>query len=110
MKIFFLLTGFLLLRTAAFSVDASAAAPLPSSDYHISSGDMIEFKIYNQADMTTLQRVTATGEIRLPLIGTVNLADFTVRKAESMLEQRYRDEGFFVAPQVILSVQQYGDR
>jgi polysaccharide export outer membrane protein len=57
-----------------------------------------------------VQRVTANGEIRLPLVGTVKVADMTLRDAERVLEGLYKGGGYFVSPQVILSIQQYDDR
>lgn len=89
--------------------DAGATAP-PPKDYQIAIRDTIEFQMYNQLDMTMVQRVTSNGEIRLPLVGTVKIAEMTLRDAERKLENLFRDGGFFVKPQVILSVQQYDDR
>lgn len=106
---------FLLLSTGALSLFAKGAATMPAGgdlrpDYRIASSDTIDFQVYNQPDMTTVQRVTSTGEVRLPLIGTVKVAGTTLREAESLLEGLYRNDGYFVEPQVILSVQKYGDR
>src|SRR4051812_27873604 len=69
------------------------------SDYRITARDTIEFQVYNQADMTSVQRVTSTGEVRLPLIGTVKIAGSTLRQAELLLEALYRSDGYFVEPQ-----------
>jgi len=80
------------------------------TDYRISVRDTVQFQIYNQIDMTMVERVSGSGEIRLPLVGTVKIAGMTLRGAELSLEKLYRDGGFFVNPQVILSVQLYGDR
>jgi len=79
-------------------------------DYKISVRDTVQFQIYNQIDMTMVERVSGSGEIRLPLVGTVKIAGMTLRDAEESLEKLYRDRGFFINPQVILSIQLYGDR
>ncbi len=124
MKITRRLPGLLLLCTALrlgaetpAAPVAAPAAPVPAvaavnvnADYRITARDTVQFSIYNQLDMTTVQRITSTGEIRLPLIGTVKLAELTLREAELLLESLYRSGGFFVDPQAILSVQKYGDR
>jgi polysaccharide export outer membrane protein len=130
MKFLHLISAFLILGNAALFADAGAtatgtpgtvspatdsptsdsAAMAPNADYQIAIRDTIQFQVYNQPDMTTIQRISANGEIRLPLIGTVKMAQLTLRDAEHLLEKCYRDEGFFINPQVILSVQQYGDR
>lgn len=78
-----------------------------SGDYRIAARDTIDFQVHSQPDTVTRQRVTANGELQLPFIGTVNVAGRTVREAEKFLEAQLRDGGFFVAPQVILSVEHY---
>ena len=85
---------------------ASAATP----DYRISPRDLVQFQVFNQPDMTTSQRVSANGELRLPLLGTYAIAGRTLREAEEQLEKLYQSGGFFVSPQVILSVEEYGER
>ncbi len=85
---------------------ASTASP----DYRISARDLVQFQVFNQPDMTTAQRVSANGELRLPLLGTYAIAGRTLREAEDQLEKLYQSGGFFVAPQVILTVEEYGER
>jgi Periplasmic protein involved in polysaccharide export len=85
---------------------ASTASP----DYRISPRDLVQFQVFNQPDMTIAQRVSANGELRLPLLGTYAIAGRTLREAEDELEKLYRSRGFFVSPQVILSVEEYGER
>jgi polysaccharide biosynthesis/export protein len=89
---------------------APASARAANEDYRIAPRDYIQFQIHSQPDTTTHQRVTANGELQLPLLGTIKLAGLTVREAEIMLKERYREGGFFVSPQVILSVEQYRER
>ena len=65
------LSCYLLICTAVFSAEPDTTEAIPGSDYKIAVRDSIQFQIYNQVDVTTVERVTASGEIRLPLIGTV---------------------------------------
>jgi polysaccharide export outer membrane protein len=104
------LASFVLLCTAALAADSDATSTAPAGDYQIAVRDSIQFEIYNEVDVTTVQRVTANGEVRLPLIGTVKIVHLTLRDAERLLEKLYRAGGYYVNPQVILSVQQYDDR
>ena len=46
----------------------------------------------------------------MPLLGTVKVAGLTLRQTETLMEKRYRDEGFFIAPQVILGFESYAPR
>jgi protein involved in polysaccharide export with SLBB domain len=92
-------------------IQQSTDLPLiTDSDYRLAPRDLVQFQLYNQPDMTTAQRVTANGELRFPLVGTVNLSGKTLREAELILEKQFKDRGFFVNPQVILAVDQYGER
>lgn len=103
-------SSYFLLCSAALCADVDTIAVAPGNDYKIAVRDSIQFQIYNQVDVTTVERVTASGEIRLPLIGTVKVVHLTLREAEGLLEKLYRDGGFYINPQVILSVEQYDDR
>lgn len=85
-----------------------SARPLP--DYTLAERDMVEIQVFNQPEMTTRQRVSISGELRLPLLGTVPVAGKSLRDVERELETRFREQGFFVNPQVILSIQEYGSR
>ncbi|HVU25779.1 MAG TPA: polysaccharide biosynthesis/export family protein [Opitutus sp.] len=95
------------LSLAVLALPVCAAA---QSDYRLADHDLIEIQVFNQPDMTARQRVTSSGELRLPLIGTVKVAGKTLREAEQELESRYEAGGFFVNPQVILAVAEYGAR
>ncbi|BET66666.1 hypothetical protein ASA1KI_15840 [Opitutales bacterium ASA1] len=79
-------------------------------DYRLTSGDLIVVQMYEQDDIRTSQRLSATGEIRLPHVGRVGLLNLTVREAEMRIETLYKDGGFYVDPQIILFVQQYAER
>ena len=94
-------------ETTASMVSPSMTA---NADYRLAPRDLVQFQVYNQPDMTTAQRVTANGDLRFPLVGTVNLAGKTLREAEFLLEKQFKEGGFFVNPQVILAVEQYGER
>ena len=87
-----------------------SASMITNADYRLAPRDLVQFQVYNQPDMTTAQRVTANGDLRFPLVGTVNLAGKTLREAETLLEKQFKEGGFFVNPQVILAVEQYGER
>lgn len=106
-----LLSSFLLVATLrAADEPASSAPPAVTNDYRIANHDLIQFQVYEEPDVAVIQRVSASGEIRLPLIGTVSLAGLTLREAESRLRERFIGGGFYVNPQIILSLQEYTER
>ena len=87
------------------------AAPKPeNTDYRIIPNDQIRFHITGEPDETLFQRVSSQGEISVPLLGAVKVAGQTLRETEIAMEKRYREEGFFIDPQVILSFESYAPR
>jgi polysaccharide export outer membrane protein len=90
--------------------------------YRISPNDIIEFRIYSNDGfkmidiissagdgraMNTIQNgiqylVEQDGQVKLPTIGRVKLAGFTLREAEMELEKLYSD--YYIKPFVLLSV------
>jgi polysaccharide export outer membrane protein len=90
-----------------------AATPAPNAaadaDYHLTAGDSVNVEMFNQPEVETTQRLTANGEIRLPMLGRIALQGLTLREAEKHLEKLFKDEGYFVDPQITVSVQDYGN-
>lgn len=87
-------------------------------DYKISPNDIIEFKLYSNngfkiIDLTSITShqinreerfftVEYDGMIKLPILGRVHIAGYTIRQAEIMLEQKYSE--FYQDPFVLLEV------
>lgn len=97
--------------TAAMSGSAGSfgsAAGVRDDDYRLAPRDQVEFAMFNEPDLATTQRLSSSGELTLPLIGTVNLAGRSLREAEKEVRQRYLEGGYFVNPHVMLSVSEYG--
>ena len=86
------------------SAPAAAASSLSDPDYRLTPRDEVIFEMFNEPDVKTTQRLTGKGELTLPLIGTVHLGGRTLREAEAFIRDRYKELGFFVEPQVMLSV------
>jgi polysaccharide biosynthesis/export protein len=81
-----------------------------SDDYRLQPFDLVVFELYNEPDAATQQRLSARGDLRLPMLGSVRLRDLSVRAAEEQLESLYRVGGYFKSPQVILYVSQHAER
>jgi polysaccharide export outer membrane protein len=91
------------------SAEETAASPA-NTDYRIVPNDQIKFHITGETDDPLIQRVTSQGEISIPLLGAVKVAGLTLRESETAMEKLYRTEGYFINPQVILSVDTYAPR
>jgi polysaccharide export outer membrane protein len=102
------------LRAAEPAPAASPALPAPAAgtdpNYRLIAGDAISITIYNEPDLTVLQTIARSGEVRLPLIGEIILIGLSVREAERLLEKTYRDRQFLRKPVASLTVTSYFPR
>jgi polysaccharide export outer membrane protein len=73
---------------------AVAAANENSSLLRLSAGDLLEVGVYNVPELTTKARVGNSGDIYLPLVDYVHVADLTVEEAQALIEKRLEDGGF----------------
>ena len=90
---------------AGASGDAVVPRPLiPSGnrgfEILIGPGDLIEVSVYGAPDYIKDVRVGATGEVTLPLAGTVKVGDLTPAQAEALIAKRLSDGNFFNDPRV----------
>ncbi len=67
----------------------SLAAGTPESqaaDYRIGAQDLLEIKVFEAPDLNRSLRVSASGEISFPLLGSVQAAGLTAQELEALLE------------------------
>jgi len=82
----------------------------PMSALRLEAGDLIEIGVYNVPELTTKARVSSKGEIYLPLIDYVHVADLTAEEAGGVIQKRLADGGFVKNPHVTLFVDQYASQ
>jgi polysaccharide biosynthesis/export protein len=71
-------------------------------DYRIGAHDVIEVNVFEAPELNRSLRVSAGGEISVPLVGGVEAAGLTAREVEGVLEERLRE--FIKDPHVGVSV------
>lgn len=76
-------------------------------DYTLGVGDIVKVSVYEQPDLATTSQITASGQIMLPLAGSVMLKGLTAAQAEQAIATRLRSGGFVKQPQVSVVVQEY---
>jgi polysaccharide export outer membrane protein len=81
-----------------------------TSALRLEAGDLVEVGVYNVPELTTKARVSSKGEIYLPLIDYVHVADLTAEEAEGVIQKRLADGGFVKNPHVTLFVDQYASQ
>jgi polysaccharide export outer membrane protein len=75
-----------------------------SGTVKLGRGDLIELNVYNVPELTTKARVSNTGDVYLPLVDYVHLADLTQEEAQGLIEKRLEDGGFVRNPHVTIFV------
>lgn len=96
---------------SAQSGDSAASAPSTSSsvDYVLRPSDVLQVKIFQEEDLTREVSVSGGYTISLPLIGTVDIKNRSVRQVEEAIRQLY-DRDYIVNPQVNVIVLKYAER
>ncbi|MEY4939282.1 MAG: hypothetical protein RIQ93_1017 [Verrucomicrobiota bacterium] len=80
-----------------------------SGDYVLKPQDLIRIQIFQEPDLNRELRISQESSVALPLIGTMELKDKTVRQAEELIRKLY-DADFLVNPQVNITVVEYAPR
>ena len=69
-------------------------------EYRLGSGDVIRITVFQNPDLTTEARVSESGEVSFPLVGTVKMGGKSVAAAEQAVANGLREGGFVLQPQV----------
>ncbi|SDM80817.1 polysaccharide export protein EpsE [Polaromonas sp. JS666] len=94
--------------TAPVAPPSVAATPaLPNSqDYRLGAGDAIGVQVYQSPDLSIDARVSESGVISYPLVGSVQLGGLTIAEAEKKIADALRSGGFVKVPQVNIVLRQ----
>jgi polysaccharide export outer membrane protein len=96
---------------AAPASDASEQKPanaMPMPRLLIGPGDDLDVTVYGAPDLSGHMRVSASGNISLPLIGYIRIAGLTSSEAEGAIEAQLREKSVVNQPQVSVFVKEYG--
>lgn len=98
----------LLMQGTARAQAAAPAAPAAAAttQYRLAPGDAIRVFVYQNPDLSLELRLTESGTVSYPLLGSINLAGLTVNQAEERLTNGLRDGKFVNRPQVTVTMLQ----
>jgi polysaccharide export outer membrane protein len=96
----------LLASALTLSATAFAAEPRVNVDYKLGQGDAIRIVVFQNPDLTLDSRVSESGTITYPLIGTVDIGGMTIEAAEKRIAKGLKDGGFVQKPQVNIILMQ----
>ena len=77
-----------------------------SSEMLIGAGDLLQVTVYG-TDFDRQVRVSDTGEISLPLLGTVKVGGLSIDEAEQFVGRELARKGYFTDPQVSIFDREY---
>jgi polysaccharide biosynthesis/export protein len=104
----FLFNFFLVLITAYLPC---ASGQYKSSEYRLGDGDGIRISVFQNPDLALETRVSESGVITFPLIGTVKIGGMTIAAAEQVIAKALQDGGYIKQPQVsILLLKNLGNQ
>lgn len=73
----------------------------------LGEGDVIEFRMFGQPEMTTTAYISGQGTVSLPLLQQVEVGGLTPGEVEVKVADAYRAGGYFNDPQVNINIAQY---
>ena len=73
------------------------------SEYQLGPGDYIRVSVFQNPDFLNERRVSEMGAITLPLLGEIDLGGLSIPQAEKLIEERLKEGGFLVKPQVSIT-------
>jgi polysaccharide biosynthesis/export protein len=77
---------------------------LANSSVKMGVGDLIEIAVFGVPDLSVKTRVSGSGDVYLPLIDYVHIADLTTDEAQELIQKRLEDGGFVRGPHVSIFV------
>jgi polysaccharide export outer membrane protein len=86
-----------------------AASADTTTDYKISSQDILQIAVFQINDLNSAVQVGEDGNIALPLVGKVPVKGKTTYEAEQIIAGKLREK-YLQSPQVSVSIKQYGKR
>jgi polysaccharide export outer membrane protein len=90
------------------SLSEPTAAPPSASGLVLGPGDEVEIAVYGAPDLSGHTRVSAGGDISMPLIGNVHVAGLSSSEAEGVIKSQLRQSKVVNDPQVSVYVKEYG--
>lgn len=93
-----LIRGLILL----FAWTGAAVYAEENLDYTLAAGDIVRVQVFQNPDLTTETRVSETGSISFPLVGTVEVGGLSIAAAEKKIAAALKDGRYIRQPQVTM--------
>jgi polysaccharide biosynthesis/export protein len=73
----------------------------------IGDGDLLEMSVFDTPELSGKMRVSNTGDILVPLVGSLHVAGMKAEEAQNLIRQRFIAGGYLKDPQVSVFVAEY---
>lgn len=93
-------------KPAAAAPAGTAATNATSPEYRLGAGDVMRITVYQNADLSLETRVSETGVVSYPLLGSIKLGGLSVTQAEKLIADGLKGGNFVKQPQVNIVVLQ----
>ncbi|MGM9516947.1 polysaccharide export protein EpsE [Roseateles sp. DB2] len=77
-----------------------------TTEYRLAAGDVIRISVYQNPDLTLETRVSESGALSYPLLGSVKLGGLSLSQAEQLIADGLRNGNFVKQPSVTIVVLQ----
>ena len=85
------------------TVAGAASSPVTAPNHVLAANDLLEIKVFQEADLDTTARISEDGKLTFPLIGEVAIGGKTVQQGARLIRDRL-EARFLVDPQVTIRV------
>ena len=75
-----------------------------SEAYALDTGDRLQLTVFRHENLSGEFTLDATGSVALPLVGDIAARGRTARELESAIENRLRQDGYLIDPDVSIEV------
>jgi polysaccharide export outer membrane protein len=112
MRIFAVVLGLCLLAGCSGGPDLPYCADTPAQaegieGYRLGAGDQLRVTVFRHLELSGEFRLDGGGFLALPLGGQFAAMGLTTRQLEDRIEQRLKEDGYLVDPQVSIEVMTY---
>lgn len=88
---------------------SESGAYVGASDYRVGALDLLEISVFQVEDLNRTVRINSSGQISLPLIGTVQAGGKTIAELEADIATKL-EAGYLQAPQVSVFVKEFSSQ
>lgn len=103
--IFLKQTRFIVIACLLFMI--FSAMRTANADYQIGADDTLQIKVYGYEDLTSEPKVSESGRITFPLLGTITVGGLTPVETENKIARLLKSGSFIHSPHVTVTVIDY---